>query len=180
MKVLDVYTGKTLFMQQFPRNQKLKIIRENSTNQRYVSILLGKKNFFVYDLQENKFLNDISSIFNKLNLDDELLISEEQLSVIMKSFLSLIKDKPVYDLRKYKYRVHIIDGLFICLANIDEVVHTIKSSNSTADAKAALMKNFLLTALRSVSFIININHSVLGYFTSMHVQLGNILCCLSY
>ena len=102
MKVLDVYTGKLLFMQQFPRNQKLKIIRENSTNQRYVSILLGKKNFFVYDLQDNKFLNDISSVFNKLNLDDELLISEEQLPIIMKSFLSLIKDKPIYDLKKYK------------------------------------------------------------------------------
>ena len=102
MKVLDLYTGKLLYIQQFPRNQKLKIIRENSTNQRYVSILLGKKNFFVYDLQENKFLNDAGSVINKLNLDDELLISEEQLSVIMKSFLSLIKDKPVYDLRKYK------------------------------------------------------------------------------
>ena len=49
-----------------------------------------------------------------------------------------------YDLKKYKFRVHIIDGLFICLANIDEVVKVIKSSNSTADAKTALMQKFLL------------------------------------
>ena len=49
-----------------------------------------------------------------------------------------------YDLNKYKFRVHIIDGLLVCLARIDEVVQTIKQSNSTADAKAALMKDYLL------------------------------------
>ena len=49
-----------------------------------------------------------------------------------------------YDLKKYEFRVHILDGLFICLASIDEVVQTIKKSNSTADARIALMKNFLL------------------------------------
>ena len=51
-----------------------------------------------------------------------------------------------YDLNKYKFRIHIIDGLFICLARIEEVVETIKKSQSTADAKAALIKNFLLDA----------------------------------
>ena len=49
-----------------------------------------------------------------------------------------------YDLKKYKFRIHIIDGLLICLASIDEVVKVIKNSNSTSDAKAALIKNFLL------------------------------------
>ncbi len=102
MKIFDAYNGNLLYIQQFPRNQRIKIIKSNSIYQRYVGILFGKKNFFVYDLQENKFVNDISSVFSKLNLDDELFINEEQLSVIMKSFLSLIKDKPVYDLRKFK------------------------------------------------------------------------------
>lgn len=49
-----------------------------------------------------------------------------------------------YELNKYKFRVHIIDGLLICLARIDEVVQTIKNSNSTADAKKALMSSYLL------------------------------------
>lgn len=44
MKVLDAYTGKVLYIQQFPRNQRLRILKDNSSsNQRYVSILLGKK-----------------------------------------------------------------------------------------------------------------------------------------
>ena len=49
-----------------------------------------------------------------------------------------------YDLRKIDTRIHIIDGLLICLASIDEVVQTIKASQSTAAASAALQTKFLL------------------------------------
>lgn len=49
-----------------------------------------------------------------------------------------------YDLRKIENRIHIIDGLLICLARIDEVVATIKGSSSTAAAASELMKKFLL------------------------------------
>lgn len=49
-----------------------------------------------------------------------------------------------FDLRKIENRIHIIDGLLICLASIDEVVKVIKSSSSTAEAKEKLIKNFLL------------------------------------
>ena len=49
-----------------------------------------------------------------------------------------------YDLNKIKNRIHIIDGLLICLASIEEVVKTIRNSISTAAASIALQKNFLL------------------------------------
>ena len=102
-KVLDAYTGKILFIQQFPRAHKIRIIKDDTTtNQRYVSILFGKKNFFVYDLKYNKFINDVSSIIHKLDLRDGLLINEERLTVIMKSFLSLVKENPIYDLSRYQ------------------------------------------------------------------------------
>ena len=51
-----------------------------------------------------------------------------------------------FDLRKIEKRLHIIEGLLICLASIDEVVQTIKKSASTAAASIALQKNFLLDA----------------------------------
>ena len=54
-----------------------------------------------------------------------------------------------FDLRKIELRIHVIDGLLICLANIDEVVKTIKSSESTAAASAALQKNFLLDEVQA-------------------------------
>lgn len=51
-----------------------------------------------------------------------------------------------FDKKKIEKRLHIIDGLLIALANIDEVVKTIKSSASTSAASVALQKNFLLDA----------------------------------
>lgn len=51
-----------------------------------------------------------------------------------------------HDLNKMKFRVHIIDGLLICIARIEEVIQTIKTSSSTAEASARLQKEYLLDA----------------------------------
>lgn len=51
-----------------------------------------------------------------------------------------------FDLNKIKNRIHIIDGLLICMANIEEVVQTIRNSSSTSSAAAALQSKFLLDA----------------------------------
>lgn len=49
-----------------------------------------------------------------------------------------------FDLNKIKNRIHIIDGLLICMARIEEVVQTIRSAASTAAASTALQANFML------------------------------------
>ena len=49
-----------------------------------------------------------------------------------------------FDLAKIEKRIHILDGLLICIANIDEVVHTIKSATNTAAASLSLRQKFLL------------------------------------
>jgi len=49
-----------------------------------------------------------------------------------------------YDLKKIEDRLHIIEGLLICLANIDEVVHTIKTSESSSKARERLMSEYIL------------------------------------
>ena len=49
-----------------------------------------------------------------------------------------------FDLNKIKFRIHIIDGLLICMARIEEVIQTIRNSASAATASIALRKNFLL------------------------------------
>lgn len=54
-----------------------------------------------------------------------------------------------YDLKKIESRIHVIDGLLICLAKIDEVVQIIKKSESTAAASSALQKNFLLDEVQA-------------------------------
>lgn len=49
-----------------------------------------------------------------------------------------------FDLSKIKSRIHIIDGLLICMARIEEVIQTIRNSASSAAASTALQQNFLL------------------------------------
>lgn len=54
-----------------------------------------------------------------------------------------------FDLKKIEARIHIVDGLLICLARIEEVVQTIKSSTSTSAASLALQKSFLLDEIQA-------------------------------
>lgn len=49
-----------------------------------------------------------------------------------------------FDLAKIEHRLHIIDGLLICLANIDEVVQVIKQAPSASAANTMLQIKFLL------------------------------------
>jgi DNA gyrase subunit A len=53
-----------------------------------------------------------------------------------------------FDLNKTKTRIHVIDGLFIAIANIDEVVQIIKTANSTVDATIKLKNTFILDDLQ--------------------------------
>lgn len=50
-----------------------------------------------------------------------------------------------YDLEKAEERCHLLEGLAIALADIDEVVDIIKKSTDTTDAQTKLMERFLLS-----------------------------------
>ena len=54
-----------------------------------------------------------------------------------------------FDLNKIKARIHIIDGLLICMARIEEVIQTIRNSASSAAASIALQQNFLLDEVQA-------------------------------
>ena len=54
-----------------------------------------------------------------------------------------------FDLNKIKSRIHIIDGLLICMARIEEVIQTIRNSASSTAASIALQQNFLLDAAQA-------------------------------
>ena len=54
-----------------------------------------------------------------------------------------------FDLRKIAARIHIVDGLLIALANIDEVVAIIKNASSSAAAGLALREKFLLDEIQT-------------------------------
>ena len=58
-----------------------------------------------------------------------------------------------YDLKKIESRLHILEGLLIALAKIEEVIQTIKSSTSTAVASKNLQTKFLLTEIQAKAIL---------------------------
>ena len=58
-----------------------------------------------------------------------------------------------YDLERAEEREHILEGLYIAIQNIDEVIAIIKASPSTRDAQKALMKRFDLTSVQAQAIL---------------------------
>ncbi len=71
-----------------------------------------------------------------------------------------------FDLRKAEERAHILEGLVIALANIDEVVAIIKASRDIDVAKAKLMDRFILSDVQAQAII----DMRLGRLTSLEVE----------
>lgn len=58
-----------------------------------------------------------------------------------------------FDLNKVKARINILEGYLIAIANIDEVVRLIKSSNNTADALSKLQDKFGFDELQAKAIL---------------------------
>jgi len=71
-----------------------------------------------------------------------------------------------YDLRKAEERAHILEGLLIALANIDEVIAVIKASRDVATAKLKLQERFILSEIQSEAIV----EMRLGRLTSLEVE----------
>ena len=58
-----------------------------------------------------------------------------------------------FDLQKAEERLHIVEGLLIAQDNIDEVVHIIRSSKTTEEARTRLQERFGLSELQSAAIL---------------------------
>ena len=57
----------------------------------------------------------------------------------------IITRRTAFDLKKARERAHILQGFLLAIDNIDEVIHIIRNSRTTQDAKNGLMERFGLT-----------------------------------
>ena len=119
----------------------------------------------VIDLQRNtypqKILNrlykfsDLQKTFhlNLLALVDGIQPRVLNLPDLLNYFISHRKEvvfrRTKFDLEKARERAHILEGLHKCLARIDEVIQTIKKSESREDAQKNLIKKFKLTQIQA-------------------------------
>lgn len=67
----------------------------------------------------------------------------------IKHRFSVVTRRSEFELKQARARLHILDGLKIAVSNIDEVVHTIRSSKNTDDARARLMERFKLSEIQA-------------------------------
>jgi len=68
-----------------------------------------------------------------------LLNLKELLEAFIRHRREVVTRRTVFELRKARERGHILEGLAIALANIDEVIALIRAAATPADAKAGLM-----------------------------------------
>ena len=61
----------------------------------------------------------------------------------------IIVRRTKFDLKKAEERAHILEGLVIALHNVDDVIHTIKSSKDKQEALVNLMSKFGLTEIQA-------------------------------
>ena len=119
----------------------------------------------VMDLQRDAFpqkilnrlykFTDLQKTFhlNLLALTDRIQPKVLNLAEILSYYLLHRKDvvfrRTKFDLDRAKERAHILEGLHKCLAKIDAVIRTIKSSSSREDAQKNLMRRFKLTQIQA-------------------------------
>ena len=69
-----------------------------------------------------------------------LLDLKQVLEAFLRHRREVVTRRTVYDLRKARERAHVLEGLAVALANIDEVIALIKASSSPAEARAGLLE----------------------------------------
>jgi DNA gyrase subunit A len=85
----------------------------------------------------------LQSVFgiNMVGLVDgqpKLLSLKELIEAFLRHRREVVTRRTLFDLRKARERAHILEGLMVALANIDEIIELIKKSPSPAEARTAL------------------------------------------
>lgn len=113
------------------------------------------------DAYPKKLLNQLYKLtplqtafhFNMMALVDgiqpRVLGLQDILQEHIKHRQKVVRRRTEYELRKAKDRAHILEGLKIALDHIDEVISTIRASQTTDEAQANLIKKFGLTEIQA-------------------------------
>ncbi|MET1253688.1 DNA gyrase subunit A [Aliikangiella maris] len=73
------------------------------------------------------------------NGQPKLFTLKEMLEAFIRHRREVVTRRTVYDLRKAREKAHVLEGLALALANIDEIIELIKKAPTPAEAKEQLM-----------------------------------------
>jgi len=145
------------------RDKKLTGISDlrDETARGHVRIVIDLKK----DAYPKKLLNQLYKLtplqtsfhFNMMALIDgiqpRVLGLQDILQEHIKHRKSVIRRRTEFELRKARERAHVLEGLKIALDHIDEVIATIRASDTTDDAQANLIKKFKLSEIQAKAIL---------------------------
>ena len=117
------------------------------------------------DSYPNKVLNQLykqTQLQSRFNMNMIALVDGLQprllnLKQVLEHFINhrteVITRRTEYELKVAKARAHILEGLKIALDNIDEVIATIRASQTKEEARTALMEKFKLTEIQAQAIL---------------------------
>ena len=85
--------------------------------------------------------------------EPKLLSLKRALMVYIEHRRTVITRRTQFELEKARARAHILNGLIIALANLDEVISTIRKASDADKAKTSLMKRFKLSDLQAQAIL---------------------------
>ena len=88
-----------------------------------------------------------------VNGEPRLLSLKRALQIYIEHRQEIITRRSQFELDKAKARAHILDGLLIALANLDEVIKTIRESKDVDTAKERLMSRFKLSEIQAQAIL---------------------------
>ena len=102
----------------------------------------------LYDLTPMQTAFHVNMLALIDGIQPRVLTLKNVLEEYVKHRQKVIRRRVEYDLRKAKERAHILEGLRIALARIDEVITVIKKSANREEALKALVEKFELTLIQ--------------------------------
>ena len=105
--------------------------------------------FTLTPLQQNFSVNNLALV----NGRPQLLTLAEMIHYFVEHRKVVVTRRARYDLKKAEERAHILEGLRIALANIDEVIAIIKGSKTVELARSGLMGRFSLSELQAQAIL---------------------------
>ncbi len=151
-KIADLYKEKKI--------TGLSDIRDESSRGDVKIVIDLKK-----DAYPKKLLNQLYKLtplqmtyhYNMLALIDgiqpRILGLPDIISEHIKHRQSVVRRRTEFELRKARERAHILEGLKIALDHIDEVINTIRASETTDEAQTNLMERFKLTEIQAKAIL---------------------------
>ena len=127
-------------------------IRDESSNRAGIRLIIELKKGVATQIVLNQLWKhtDLETTFGIINLalvngEPKVLNLKELIKYFVDHRVEVITKRTEYDLNQAKAKAHILEGLLIAQANIEEVIRIIRESENTDSARNTLMERFKLS-----------------------------------